>query len=110
MPPGRPVKSNVRQNIVNIIYLAGPICGYDIFKIYRKVFGTAPMRLIYYHLKKGASIGELSIAEIRKDKGEYSWGSEVEKIYYELGEKAVPIIDERIRKKLKSVQNKKINP
>jgi hypothetical protein len=40
------------------------------------------MRLIYYHLKKGVSMGELKIHKIEKKKGEYSWGGEVEHILY----------------------------
>jgi hypothetical protein len=40
------------------------------------------MRLIYYHLKKGVSLGELKIHKIEKKKGEFSWGSEVQHITY----------------------------
>lgn len=94
---GRPVKSQVRQNIINILYIIKKGYGYDIFKTYRAVYPTCTMRLIYYHLKKGIETGEIKVAEIRKEKGNFSWGGDVEKIYYGLGPSAVPRVDDRIR-------------
>ena len=98
MPAGRPIKSEVRQNVVNILFLKSPLCGYEIYKIYQRVFGKAPLRLIYYHLKKGVEINEFEIQEIIKTRGDYSWGGEAEKIYYKLGIAAKPLADEKINK------------
>ena len=90
MPRGRPVGSQVRQNVIEILHFGKKLHGYGIYLTYRKLFPKVTMRAIYYHLKKGVVLGELRVAEIRKEKGNYSWGGEVERIYYELGEKARP--------------------
>ena len=55
------------------------------------------LRSIYYHLKKGVALGEFRIESVQKEKGDYSWGAEVEKIYYALGENAKPTGNERVR-------------
>lgn len=94
---GRPVRSDVRQNIINILYIIKKGYGYDVFRIYRSVYPACTMRLIYYHLKKGIETGEIKVAEIRKEKGNFSWGGEVEKIYYALGPSAVPRVDDKVR-------------
>ena len=71
---------------------------YEIYKIYKQIFPKVTMRSIYYHLKKGTSIDEFKVKEIRKEKGTFSWGSEVEKTYFELGTKAEPKL-----KKIKTI-------
>ena len=55
------------------------------------------MRSIYYHLKKGTSLNEFKINKIEKERGQYSWGNEVEKIYYSLGPNANPSGDPQVR-------------
>jgi hypothetical protein len=90
MPRGRPVGSNVRQNIVEILHYAKELHGYNVYAIYRNVFPKVSMRAIYYHLKKGVSTGEFRVAGVRKEKGNYSWGGEVERVYYALGPNARP--------------------
>lgn len=55
------------------------------------------MRVIYYHLKKGVDVGEFEINQVIKEEGDFSWGSTVEKIYYQLGEKAKPIMENRVK-------------
>ena len=82
MPRGRPVRSQIRQNIVEILYFLGSACGYDIYKVYIEVYPKVTMRSIYYHLKKGASLDEFKVDKIEKVKGEYSWGPEAEKTFY----------------------------
>ncbi|MEA3430675.1 MAG: hypothetical protein U9R08_05360 [Nanoarchaeota archaeon] len=94
---GRPVKSQIRQNIVEILYFLGNGYGYDIYKIYRDIFPKVTMRSIYYHLKKGIETGEVKIKTVKSEKGEYSWGGEAEKTYYALGEKAIPKMDNRVK-------------
>ena len=88
MPRGRPVKSIIRQNIIEILYFLKKGYGYDIYKIYRDIFAPVTMRSIYYHLNKGVEIDEFKIAEVKKEEGNYSWGSTVTKTYYGLGPKA----------------------
>ncbi len=89
MPRGRPLGSAVRQNIIEILAVAGELHGYEVYRVYKKLFPAVTLRAIYYHLKKGAATGELRVVGIRKQAGAYSWGGEVERIYYALGEQAV---------------------
>jgi len=85
---GRPKKSLIRQNIVEILYYIKKGYGYDIYKTYVQIFPKVTMRSIYYNLRKGVDTGEIEIKEVKKEKGNYSWGGEVEKIYYCLGPRA----------------------
>jgi len=95
---GRPVESNIRQNIVEILYFMKKGHGYEIYKVYRNIFPAVTMRSIYYHLKKGVETKEFKVAEIKKENGNYSWGGQAEKIYYTLGKEAKPKIDKRVKK------------
>ena len=103
---GRPVKSEIRQNIVNILAFSGPAYGYDIYKHYIELFPRVTMRSIYYHLSKGIDTKEIKIDKVRKEKGNYSWGSDAEKTYYTIGEKAYPADTERVKSYFKN-KNKK---
>lgn len=98
MGRGRPVFSRIRQNIIEILYIMGSGYGYDIYKVYREIFPQVTLRSMYYHLRKGVSLGEFEIKEVRNEKGDYSWGGEVQKIYYSLGENANPMGDKRVAK------------
>lgn len=97
MPRGRPVQSQIRQNIVDILLFLKRGYGYDIYKVYREIFAPVTMRSIYYHLRKGLELGEFRIDKIEKTVGEYSWGPESEKIYYILGPNAKPGANEKIK-------------
>ncbi|MBU0461767.1 MAG: hypothetical protein KJ574_04235 [Nanoarchaeota archaeon] len=97
MARGRPVKSQVRQNIIEILHFLGKGYAYDIYKIYREIYAPVTIRSIYYHLKKGVSINEFRVSEIKNESGEYSWGTQAEKIYYALGPSASPIIDSKVK-------------
>src|SRR3989338_5898439 len=97
MPKGRPVKSEIRQNIVEILYFMKQGYGYEIYKAYVKIFPKVTMRSIYYHLKKGAALHEFKVSKIEKEKGDISWGPEAEKIYYSLGEAAKPIGNKKVK-------------
>jgi hypothetical protein len=97
MGKGRPVKSEIRQNIVEILYFMKEGYGYEIYKVYRAIFPKVTMRSIYYHLKKGVDLGEFKQSKIEKSKGDYSWGGEAEKIYYALGENAKPTMNEKVK-------------
>lgn len=94
---GRPVKSHIRQNMVEILFVLGEASGYDIYKVYREVYPKIALRSIYYHLKKGCSINEFKISKIEKEKGNFSWGGEAEKKYYSLGDFAKPLGDEKVK-------------
>jgi len=97
MTRGRPVGSKVRQNIIEILYFLGSAHGYHIYKIYKSVYPQVTLRAIYYHLKKGVETEELTISDIQREKGDFSWGTEAEKTYYALGKRAKPKIDERLK-------------
>lgn len=87
---GRPAKSAIRQNIVEILYFMGQGYAYEISRIYNDIFPEVCMRSIYYHLKKGLVTQEFVVKDVKKEKGEYSWGPEAEKTYYALGPTAAP--------------------
>jgi hypothetical protein len=97
MTRGRPVKSAIRQNIVEILNFMGKGYGYDIYKAYRDIFPAVTMRSIYYHLNKGIETEEFKIAEVKKEEGNYSWGNTVTKTYYSLGTKAKPAINQQVK-------------
>ena len=101
MARGRPAGSNIRQNIVEILYFLKQGYGYDIYKIYRDVFPNVTLRSIYYHLRKGTQTREILVNQIKEEKGDFSWGNSVEKIYYELGEAAEPKGEQRVKDFLK---------
>ncbi len=103
MERGRPVFSQIRQNIIEILYFLGKSYGYDIYKVYMAVFPKITMRSVYYQLRKGVELGELKVERVIKEKGNYSWGSEAEKIYYKLGANAKPSGDKRIREYLEKI-------
>lgn len=94
---GRPTYSKVRQNVVEILHFLGTGYGYQIYKAYKELFPAVTLRVIYYHLRKGQQIGEFEVAEVKRTKGEYSWGGEAEKIYYKLGPNAKPQGDAAVR-------------
>ncbi|MBI4150478.1 hypothetical protein HY488_03670 [Candidatus Woesearchaeota archaeon] len=104
MPRGRPVKSQIRQNVVEILHFVGKAYGYEIYKIYKVVYPKVTLRSIYYHLSKGVKLGEFKVEKIEKEKGDYSWGGEAEKIYYSLGPNAKPTMDQKVKDYLERVK------
>lgn len=103
---GRPTKSLVRENIIDILFQLKNATGYTISKVYNSVFPKVTVRLIYYHLKKGVSLGIFKISEIKKEEGDFSWGHNVEKIYYELTDLSNPRINSEIKKFIESNNEK----
>ena len=97
MSRGRPVQSQIRQNIIEIMHFLGEGYAYEVYKIYRDIFPSVTMRSIYYHLKKGVVLQEFKLTKIKKEEGEYSWGSHAEKIYYGLGSSASPMVDPKVK-------------
>ena len=102
MAKGRPVKSEIRQNIVEILYFMKQGYGYGIYKAYVAIFPKVTMRSIYYHLRKGVDLNEFKISKIEREKGDYSWGGEAEKIYYSLGDNAKPLVNEKVKEYFES--------
>ena len=96
MGRGRPVRSVVRQNLIEILSLKGSACGYELHKIYVEIFPRTSRENIYYNLRKGVKLGEFDV-EIRKVEGDFSWGRTAEKIFYSLGKNAQPKGDPRVK-------------
>lgn len=103
MKRGRPVSSEIRQNIIEILSNIGKGYGYQISKLYQQIFPHCTREVIYYHLKKGVDLEEIEIKEVKKEKGEYSWGSDVTKTYYALGKNAKPKGDDRVKSEILKV-------
>lgn len=101
---GRPLKSPIRQNIIEILYYLREGYGYQINKIYQELFPKVTSRSIYYHLRKGVQTKEIEVKEVRIEKGEFTWGSSVEKIIYELGAQAEPTGEKRVKEYLDRVK------
>jgi len=97
MVRGRPVKSQIRQNIIELLFFLKEGYGYDIYRHYMDIFPPVSMRVIYYHLRKGSDLGEFKVNKIVKENGNFSWGSVAEKIYYSLGKEASPVGNERVK-------------
>lgn len=101
---GRPLKSPIRQNIIEILYYLHKGYGYQISKLYQELFPKVTQRVIYYHLRKGIQTKEIEVHGIQKEEGNYSWGSTAEKIYYALGKNAQPKGDTRVKEFLAKKQ------
>lgn len=94
---GRPTKSVIRENVIEILNLYPKTYGYRVYKIYIEIFPKVTLRSIYYHLHKGITLGEFKKSKASKVKGDYSWGGEAEKIFYYLGPNALPYGNERVK-------------
>ena len=103
MQRGRPIGSQIRQNIIEILYYLGKGYGYEISKIYNELFPPVAQRSIYYHLRKGVQTKEININKIKEEKGDFSWGNFVEKTYYELGDRAEARGEKKVKEFLKKV-------
>ena len=97
MPKGRPVKSEIRQNMVEILFYMKESYGYELYRTYVSIFPKVTMRSIYYHLKKGVVLNEFKVSKVEKEKGDYSWGGEAEKTYYSLGSNAKPLGNAKVK-------------
>lgn len=107
---GRPVGSIIRNRIAAILNEISTGYGYEIYKIYRDIFGKTHIRTIYYNLKKGIEKEEIILLKVENEVGKYSWGNEVQKIYYTIGPYAniqLPLKDLELVKKLSKNSSKK---
>ena len=100
---GRPVKSDIRQQIIEILQYMKQGYGYEIHKVYCQIFPKCSREVVYYHLRKGVKLGEFEVQQVKEEKGNYSWGPTVTKTYYKLGGKAkvkgLPAVKEFFAKK-----------
>ncbi|MFT4303018.1 MAG: hypothetical protein ACMXYG_00495 [Candidatus Woesearchaeota archaeon] len=103
MKRGRPIFSEIRQNIIEILFYMQKGYGYQISKIYKQIFPSCTREVIYYHLKKGVDLGEIEIKEVKREQGDYSWGDNVQKTYYCLGPNATPKGSERVKKEIEKL-------
>jgi len=97
MPRGRPSGSRIRDNITEILYFLKQGYGYDIYRAYLALFPKVTLRSIYYHLRKGVKLEEFKVRKIASHQGSYSWGNQVERIYYSLGPNAKPLGDTKVK-------------
>ena len=103
MPRGRPIKTDIRERIAAILQHMNIAYGYQIFKIYRDIFGYISLRNLYYNVKKGMELGEFVVVDVKRENGLFTWGQNVEHKYYTLGPFAI------FPKKLKEGEIKKLN-
>ncbi|MFC1648165.1 hypothetical protein ACFL1B_01770 [Nanoarchaeota archaeon] len=87
---GRPLGSEVRQNVIDVLAHMGKAYGYQIHKVYKDLFPPVTLRTIYYHLQKGITLDLFKVEKIKESGGDYSWGTTAEKTYYSLTAKANP--------------------
>jgi len=107
MPRGRPVKSQIRQNIIDILFYIKEGYGYNIYRFYKALFPRVTMRSIYYHLRKGLELGEFKVSKVQKEQGSYSWGGEAEKVYYSLGPHAKPSATHELKERIESLMKER---
>ena len=93
---GRKIGSPIRQQVVEILFWMKKGTGYDIYKIHKELFSPCSQRSIYYHLQKGLDTQEFLLENVCIEEGDYSWGKQTQKVYYELGPHAEPQILESI--------------
>jgi len=104
---GRPEGSVIRDRIIGIISKLGSSYGYEIYKIYKETFGKTHIRSIYYNLKKAIEKEELIVVNVKRELGNYSWGDEVEKVYFSIGPYAKSSINSDDEKKINSIKREK---
>ena len=95
---GRPVKSEIREHVAEILAVHGPSYGYEVFKMYSDSFFPCTRESIYYHLKKGVELGMFKISKISSEKGDFSWGDTAEKTFYEVIEPKNVIMSGKVKK------------
>ncbi len=105
---GRPVGSIIRNRIIGILNKLNTSYGYEIYTIYKRLFGPIHIRSIYYNLKKGIEKEEIVVVDVTKEIGDYSWGNEVEKVYYAVGPYGSAKLSKDDEKKLEKLSPKGI--
>lgn len=99
---GRPTNSQIRKNLVDLLYFLRQGYGYQLYKKYLSVFDQkVNIRSIYYHLNKGVELGEFQVSTVEEVSGDYSWGDQVKRVVFSLGPNASPRNSPEILEKLK---------
>lgn len=106
MSRGRPTRSVIRQNMIEILYFLDNAYGYQIYKAYKELFPRVTLRVMYYHLKKGVELGEFKQHKVVHEEGEYSWGSHAERTYYSLGKDAKPVVLNNVKEFIEKEKKK----
>jgi hypothetical protein len=110
MARGRPVKTEIREKLTSLLIHTNSAYGYELYRLYKEVFGPVSLRNIYYNLKKGALLGEFIIVEAKREPGQFTWGSESEHIYYTTGPHAAGSnLTEKQKQKLTTLQQRTIS-
>ena len=104
MRRGRPVFSQIRQNLVEILFVMGKGYGYNIYKTYIAIFPKTRQTNVYYQLKRGVDLDIFAVDKIETEKGEFSWGNQATKTYYKLGPSAKPAGMGRVREYFESLK------
>ncbi len=110
MPKGRPLKTDIREKIASILKYKKTSYGYEIYKIYKEIFGKISLRNLYYNLNKGLELGEFVVVNMRKEEGDFTWGNKVERKYYSLGPQALfPELKQNELSKLNKLKENKLD-
>ncbi len=88
---GRPRRSVIRQNMVDMLAQLGSAHGYALWREYCKQYPKVSQRSIYYHLQRGLETGEFRIASVKEEEGDYTWGASAKRTYFALGVRAEPM-------------------
>lgn len=104
MGRGRPVFSQIRENIAEILFFKDRCHGYEIYSTYIAIYPKVSQRSIYYQLKRGEALGMFRVERVVEEEGRFSWGTTAKKRYYTLGRYAKPVGDERVRRYIDSLK------
>ncbi len=86
---GRRPESQIRNNMVELLFKVGEAYGYALYKQYLKTFGQkVSIRSIYYHLNKGVELGEFAVSRVENIRGNFTWGEGVRRVVFKLGPNA----------------------
>ncbi|MBN1923643.1 MAG: hypothetical protein JW791_02695 [Nanoarchaeota archaeon] len=106
---GRPEGSIIRNRLIAILQRVRTSYGYELYKLYKEIFGNVHIRTIYYNLKKGIEKEEIIVVNVARELGDYSWGDEVEKVYYSVGPYANQTLSKKDVEKINEIKNKENN-
>jgi len=81
----------------------GAAYGYEVYKIYKAAFEPVSLRSMYYHLKRGVTLGEFKQVGSKQETGPYTWGRESTHIYYALGDAASQRAPAELREKIEGL-------
>lgn len=74
-------KSLVRERILQILYYVGYSYPYEIYKIYKSLYGKVCLRNVYYNIRKGIEAGDIKVLKVETVDGNFTWGDKTKRIY-----------------------------